>query len=319
MSPQISVIIPTFNRAGIIGQTLESLIGQTFVDWECLVVDDRSQDDTDLVVSRFIDKDARFKYFKRPENSPKGANCCRNIGFANSKGDFVMWFDSDDLMRPEKLEVQLDVLLKDDKIDFSVARYANFDEKNTISKEPAFDKNRSRNLDLVHFIDNSVFWGTIDFLCRRDVLKDVVFNEKLQSGQDYNFFVRVLLKRPTGIFIDRELSLRRMHPQSIQNEQSADSLKRLRNKFFIYWFTFDDCRHADSTTRSYLMKNAILFYHKLLLHVKPAIPLRELLETVKNEFGSRKAVAVLPILLFAKIFRKGDIPGSKMIRKIFIA
>src|SRR5690606_8186561 len=109
-TPLVSIIIPTYNRAHLIGETLDSVLAQTYTNWECIIVDDGSSDHTDEVVGAYVQKDARFKYFHRPDTHLPGGNGARNYGFLQSKGEYVNWLDSDDLTQPAKLERQVDVL-----------------------------------------------------------------------------------------------------------------------------------------------------------------------------------------------------------------
>src|SRR5690554_1456629 len=108
--PLISIIIPTFNRAHIIGETLDSILAQTYTNWECIVVDDGSTDNTDEVMGEYVKRDTRFKYFHRPDTNRPGGNGARNYGFLQSRGEYVNWFDSDDLMHRDKLKLQVAVL-----------------------------------------------------------------------------------------------------------------------------------------------------------------------------------------------------------------
>ena len=78
---------------------MASVLTQTYVNWECIVVDDGSTDLTIDVVQKYCNKDARFKLYNRPHNRQKGGNAARNYGFEQSLGEFVNWFDSDDLMK----------------------------------------------------------------------------------------------------------------------------------------------------------------------------------------------------------------------------
>ena len=111
-NPLISIIIPNFNRAHLISETLESIRNQTYKHWECIVVDDHSIDNSWAIVDDYCKKDKRFKQVKRPNELPKGACSCRNYGFEISKGLYVNWFDSDYIMISDKLEKQLEQLLK---------------------------------------------------------------------------------------------------------------------------------------------------------------------------------------------------------------
>lgn len=104
----ISIIIPTYNRANLICFTLESVIAQSYKDWECLVIDDYSTDDTKEVVQAYCSKDSRIKYLLNQRK--KGAQGARNTGILFSKGEYVQFFDSDDIMRPNLLQSLLNQL-----------------------------------------------------------------------------------------------------------------------------------------------------------------------------------------------------------------
>jgi glycosyltransferase involved in cell wall biosynthesis len=117
--PLVSIIIPTYNRAHLIGETLDSLVAQTYLNWECIIVDDGSSDNTDEVIGEHVNKDSRFKYYHRPEVHLPGGNGARNYGFKMSKGEYVNWFSSDDLMVAEKLEVKVKAMLENE-VDFMV-------------------------------------------------------------------------------------------------------------------------------------------------------------------------------------------------------
>jgi len=98
MNTLVSIIIPTFNRAHLLGETLDSVITQTYSNWECIVVDDGSYDYTEELMDFYSRKNPRIIFVRRPDNRPKGANACRNYGFELSKGKYVNWFDSDNFM-----------------------------------------------------------------------------------------------------------------------------------------------------------------------------------------------------------------------------
>ena len=77
--PLVSIIIPTFNRAHLLSETLHSVLTQTYTNWECLVVDDGSTDDTEYVVKSYVARDARIQFHIRPKYKIKGANACRPL------------------------------------------------------------------------------------------------------------------------------------------------------------------------------------------------------------------------------------------------
>ena len=104
MNKKVSIIIPCYNRATRISSTLRSVIEQSYENWECLVVDDGSTDDTQIIVQQIIDQEPRVKWFTRPDNRLKGANACRNIGIEKCTGDYLIFLDSDDLLQMDCLK-----------------------------------------------------------------------------------------------------------------------------------------------------------------------------------------------------------------------
>src|SRR5690606_12284070 len=114
----VSIIIPTFNRAHLISNTLNSVLNQTYTNWECIVVDDGSSDNTKEKVEKFLEKDKRFKFFQRPNDRLPGGNAARNFGFEQSKGTFIHWFDSDDLMHPDNIKVKVEQFEANSEIDY---------------------------------------------------------------------------------------------------------------------------------------------------------------------------------------------------------
>ena len=100
----VSIVVPTYNRGYCIAATLDSVIAQTHKDWEALIVDDGSTDDTADIIQRRYGDDSRVRYV-RQENA--GVCSARNRGIATARGSFVALLDSDDLWEPWKLELQL--------------------------------------------------------------------------------------------------------------------------------------------------------------------------------------------------------------------
>jgi glycosyltransferase involved in cell wall biosynthesis len=101
--PKVSVVIPTYNRAGLLKRAVNSVLSQTFADLEVLIVDDRSPDDTAAVVE-MID-DSRVRYFRHPTN--RGVSASRNTALSHATGKFVAFLDDDDEWLPDKLSMQL--------------------------------------------------------------------------------------------------------------------------------------------------------------------------------------------------------------------
>ena len=110
-SPKVSVIIPTHNRAHLISRSIQSVLNQTYQDFEIIVVDDGSTDNTKEVIKEFQRKDKRIKYIKHGKN--KGGSAARNTGIKASRGEYIAFQDSDDEWLPGKLEKQIEVFKKE--------------------------------------------------------------------------------------------------------------------------------------------------------------------------------------------------------------
>lgn len=124
MNELVSIIMPSYNTAEYIGESIECVLKQTYANWELIIVDDCSDDNTDEVVTRF--GDARIKYFKNEKNS--GAAVSRNKALREAKGKWIAFLDSDDLWMPEKLEKQIK-FMTDNGYAFSYTSYIEIDEK----------------------------------------------------------------------------------------------------------------------------------------------------------------------------------------------
>ena len=124
--PIVSIITPTFNSEDYIEKTLVSIINQTYKNWELLIIDDCSVDNTADVIKEFFNEDERIKLFQLEKNS--GAGVARNIGIENAKGRFIAFCDSDDYWLPIKLEIQINFMINQ-KVEFSFCSYFVTNEK----------------------------------------------------------------------------------------------------------------------------------------------------------------------------------------------
>nr|WP_314835928.1 glycosyltransferase family 2 protein [uncultured Flavobacterium sp.] len=124
MNSLVSVIVPCYNQASYLGETLHSVFNQTYVDWECIIVNDGSTDHTEEIAVLWCEKDSRFRYLYK-ENG--GLSSARNMGIAVSKGEYIQFLDSDDLIVPEKFQLQIKDLQESQ---ISVSDYFSFQDGN---------------------------------------------------------------------------------------------------------------------------------------------------------------------------------------------
>jgi glycosyltransferase involved in cell wall biosynthesis len=235
--PLVSIIIPTYNRAHLVGETLDSVVAQTYENWECIIVDDGSSDNTDEVVGEYVQTDSRFKYYHRPDEHLPGGNGARNYGFKMSEGDYIQWFDSDDLMVAEKLELKVKAMLENE-VDFVVSQTKYFNSPSHV-KDYDYDFNESQ-VNFTSFTTTYISWYTPDFFAKRIILDKIDFNEKLKSGQEFNFISKLLLKTNNLKIIREKLTLRRYAEDSIGVKRRKKKEKYLITTFDSSWVTFKE-------------------------------------------------------------------------------
>ncbi|MBW4360369.1 glycosyltransferase family 2 protein [Flavobacterium taihuense] len=206
-NPLISIIIPTFNRVLLIRETLDSILVQGYANWECIIVDDGSTDDTMALVEEYLKKNSQFKYYLRPENRPKGANACRNYGFERSKGEFIMFVDSDDICEPFCLAERMALMTKDWSIDLLIRDTSLLiDGKKqlfSINKDP---KNINIENYLRMFLRYEIPWHTMGSCYKRYILENCRFDENLKRFQDVSFNIKVL-SRLNQLKISRDYNI----------------------------------------------------------------------------------------------------------------
>ncbi|MFD1064140.1 glycosyltransferase family 2 protein [Winogradskyella litorisediminis] len=308
----ISIIIPTYNRADIIGDTLKSIQEQTNKNWECIVVDDGSTDQTEELLNTYIHKDERFIYVKRPEHLPKGANACRNYGFTISKGQFINWFDSDDIMHTNKLEAQLKSLSENPDAPYCVC------QSNWFDKEANIDLGlRSRSIDSKQRLEDyclyNITWLTTAPLWRREFIESnkLTFDESLQQSQEYDFHIKALSVSDNYAVINEPLLTLVKHKEAISTNIFTDSkiesnLKvktRVTKNHFLSFSDLGKLKWLEILT---------LYYKTLLVHQKTtfakqtkplifeALQLVEVSKIRKYVFMAKIIMAYISFVLFGK-------------------
>jgi glycosyltransferase involved in cell wall biosynthesis len=214
-NPLVSIIIPTYNRAHLISETLDSVLTQTYPNWECIIVDDGSTDHTKIVVEEYVNKDTRFQYHQRPNGKAKGANACRNYGFELSEGEYINWFDDDDVMHKDKLLIQIKAL-KESSYNFSVCQSLVFE--NSIDNIIALRSSNITSDDVFYdYLRQKIMWMTPSSIWKKSFLKtfEHIFDEELQAAQEWEFHCRVLSRCKDYNIINEPLVFIRQHSESI--------------------------------------------------------------------------------------------------------
>lgn len=203
--PLVSIIIPVFNREELIAETINSVLDQTYTNWECIVVDDGSTDQSQEVLEKYCENDSRMKYYQRPDFKIKGASSCRNYGFEKSKGEFIQFLDSDDLLSKNKLEGQLR-LYKPGDLSLITCKWGGFEDSSNLTKRFKYKYHSYRNfkngIKLLNTFGNynEYFPLHVYLIPRKLIEKSGLWNENLTNNDDAEFFTRVILNASKIVF-----------------------------------------------------------------------------------------------------------------------
>lgn len=190
IAEKVSIIIPSYNRAHYIAETLKSVLSQTSPNWECIIVDDGSTDNSREIIEKYIKSDHRFKLFFR-EREPKGACTCRNIGVEKSTGEYLIFLDTDDLLAPYCIEQRLNAMTED--LDFAIFPSLLFRDK-------PYDLNLWWNIDKSvselerQFNHDAICQGTGPLFRKESFIKMGKWNENLLIWQDIDLFFNAYIR-----------------------------------------------------------------------------------------------------------------------------
>lgn len=230
MSDRVSILIPLYNAEDWLAETLACAVGQTWPNKEIIVVDDGSTDDSPRIARKFEGSGVRVI-----TQGNKGACAARNRALAEASGDYIQFLDADDLMAPNKLEVQIRRLTRSEPLAIAAAAWERFydvpDEKSlpdvTFEKK-SFYGDRETGLDwAVDAVGHNGMFPPHAWLCPREVIEAAgSWNESLLINQDGEYFNRVALESSGVVFCEEaRVYYRSGLPGSISRRRSDDSLR----------------------------------------------------------------------------------------------
>ncbi len=184
MSSLVSIIMPSYNTAPYIAESINSVIAQTYADWELIIVDDASTDNTDEVVASCLS--SRIRYLKNDRN--RGAAYSRNRALREAKGKWIAFLDSDDLWAPDKLEKQIAFMEKNGYA-FSYTRYGEMDENGNPTGTVVSGPKRITKTGMYNYC-----WpGCLTVMYDREVVGDIQIAE-IQKNNDYAMWLKICRK-----------------------------------------------------------------------------------------------------------------------------
>ncbi len=200
----ISVVIPVYNRAQVLPETLDSVLSQTYTNWECIIIDDGSIDETPAIIEKYIKKEPRFYSIKNKDTG--NAARARNLGIQAAKGKFIQFLDSDDVLADNKIQEQITMYnSSSNSLAITTCPWEFFEkvsDKITVDlKKPDFRSfdDIEEYFDLIGKIGG--FYPPHCFLIPRQVIEMVGYwNENLSLNDDGEFFFRCMINSSKIIF-----------------------------------------------------------------------------------------------------------------------
>lgn len=207
----VSVIMPAFNAEKYIGDSINSVILQSYQKWELLIVNDGSTDNTKNIIKPFILKDKRINYFETDNNL--GPGYARNKAIEKAKGHYIAFLDSDDMWKPEKLEVQLNFMKKNNS-SFSFTGYQKINESN---------QNIGKKIEIPNTLSYENLLKSCIIGCLT-VIYDVsklgkVYMPLINKTQDYAMWLNILKIIPYAHGLNESLALYRIRKGSISSNK----------------------------------------------------------------------------------------------------
>ena len=205
----ISIIVPIYNVENYLRQCLDSIMSQTHQNFECLLINDGSPDNSADICREYVEKDSRFKYFEK-ENG--GVSSARNLGIECSGGAYITFIDADDWVDSDYLEVLYNALI-DENADISVSTYKRFEMGDNCWYVHAFQRGYDKKvftnkklMDELLFLDG--FDNSYRFVCgklvRKYLLDNIAFNEMTTLGEDMEFWFKIYMVSDRVVYVNKE-------------------------------------------------------------------------------------------------------------------
>ena len=208
---RISVVIPTYNRTRMVKETIDSVLYQTFQDFELIIIDNFSSDDTELMVSSYHDQ--RIRYFKNQNNGLVSVN--RNYGIKKAQGEYIAFLDDDDLWLPEKLEKQVKLMDSNKELGLVYSDCYIMDNSGSLQEKTYFSSRTPvRGVALKGLLRNNTI-AILTATVKKEALDKVGgFSTKYIIAQDYDLWLRIAEYYPID-FVEQPLAKYRLHQESI--------------------------------------------------------------------------------------------------------
>ncbi|MFW9989368.1 MAG: glycosyltransferase family 2 protein [Candidatus Odinarchaeota archaeon] len=298
-NPLVSVIIPTYNRATLVREAIHSVVNQSYKNFEILVVDDGSSDNTKGIVQDIAKKDLRIKYIWQKHSGTPAVT--RNRGIKASIGDLIAFLDSDDIWFSKKLEKQIKAFQRNPKMLVIASNSVYFSKEKKIIPTILFlneVKLSFRNILRMNPLSIS------DVLVKREIFDSIgYFNESIVKMVDYEFWLRLLSQKDSSILIIKDiLSKIRLHDVQLTTNRSFLEKYKLWKDFFKNYINYDQT-YIEQMLRLRIIRHLFLKLETEILEKKVSF-----LSIINHKHLNIKQRAVLIVeFLIEKFYKKKNV------------
>jgi len=230
--PLISVIVPCYNQGNFLPATLQSVSDQIYLEWECLIINDGSLDETEKIATEWCNQDRRFRYFYKTNG---GLSSARNKGLDEAIGEYVQFLDADDLLAPPKFTASIEASGAADIIMSGFQFFTKIGQPFTV---PSFSLNVDHfNLTvLLTGWDRDFFFPPHAGLFKADLFKNKRFDETLRAREDWVMWLDLFMESPppTTIFIDEPYAWYRTNYNSMSQNSSLMNRSLVQAYHIVY-------------------------------------------------------------------------------------
>ena len=206
----VSIIIPCYNQGEFLNETLESVFNQTYSNWECLIINDGSTDNTEEIANEWVNKDSRFIYYYKKN---AGVSATRNFGLQNVKGAFIQFLDADDLLANEKLSVSVNTIMLN-KVEVVCTNYLVFSDSlnNLHPNFSQLEKFEFNFYNLARYWNNGFTIPPHCWFFKASLLKNIYFPVILTAQEDWVMWLLLFKDSPKTIYVNKQLAFYRINP-----------------------------------------------------------------------------------------------------------
>ena len=261
MHPLITVIIPCYNQGAFLSEAMDSVLAQTYENWECIIINDGSTDNTPTVANKYTTDDQRFKYICK-ENG--GLSSARNTGLAIATGEYIQFLDADDFIHKDKFRAFVDILQDDPTCQLVICNFNIYQTKSGEFLAPYCDLSVPITLETI--ICNWDITFTIPIHCGI-IKKDLIgsFNEDLKAKEDWIMWINIFKQIGTYYFMNESQAFYRGH----ESNMSSESLHMEKNTISAYNYIYSMIGSETLKDKFFLRYSS--FFTALINHEKQTI------------------------------------------------